>query len=335
MEIFPKVTNPGGNVTIKTSVILEPNATRNFVITVLPLEEPSHQYLLVLTADSYGFASETIYYPTNFSRASTLNVGNYTVYVQDAEKLTLIKSSSFVVTVFPIIPPEILAILDKFIFPATIAGIGAGLTILYNSLSKNREIATSRHQKRTEIFLSSSFYHWHVASYSKYLALELNKRPRDSLKCFHYLIRFLQSHELLFEKVGSYFLDDPSGEALVNAIEANIFNRLTTDFGSLKIDRFKKIITKNECVTDLDKKLNENEEAKSLFVDFTGWLNKEGLNELIFDLEFYCDAIDYEINKLFRNWYTKKKGINEKLQGLKEKIENILGTQRYMGFKIT
>jgi hypothetical protein len=144
----------------------------------------------------------------------------------------------------------------------------------------------------------------------------------------------------LFEKVGTYFLSDPRGEERIAAADGKILNRIRDDFTFSQIEEIRLLITTEQSFVDLDGLVNDGDyRAIELFSDFESWLNNiipqppaVNLDHIIFDLQLYSDMVDYEVNKMFADWYPQTGGLPGKLLKLKNSINNRLRQDgRYSG----
>jgi hypothetical protein len=179
IRISPDRIHPGETVSVRISVVLEPNSTSGVMVRFAPPKEPVQPHPLDFRADPLGFASETVNYPNDIENASTLQHGNYTILVQNLQTGGLLGSTSFEVAEQPFdfrswIPEEVL-------FPLIIGGIGGLLTYWYNSLSAKRETKATLNQKKAESFLTLRPHYAHVSRGTRAAGTLLDRQRKSKL----------------------------------------------------------------------------------------------------------------------------------------------------------
>ena len=402
LEVSPETLSPDEGVSVKISTTLEPNSTASMAVWFVPPHESGQRYQLDIQTNSFGFATETIDYPSDIINSSNLRIGSYGVLVQDLETGSLLEKATFEVEAQEDFPSFISSIPSEIFFPAVAALIGGFLTYWYNSLSHKRETRVALNQKKAETFLVLRPHYSHVSRSLNQLAVfaenrinsqlanqlkvkvnetqaalaladerhsaEVSKQVKSKLEdlenqlgilenrlgkdhfaservemdyqwCFYHLIIYARERKALIDKFGAYFLSDPRGERFLAEVEKNILARLRSVLTPIGFDQLGSILTQEQTFSDLELELARYERAYHLYETFKNWINNNNpekeIAQFIVDLKLYSNIMNYEIAKMFEQWYPKKVGIDqtlcELLLGIVPKLQE---DERYRSLKL-
>jgi hypothetical protein len=349
----PQTITSNEKISITISSISDGNINKTFTIRIISPNGLATETGIILQPDSLGFSSKTAIYPNNFPGATTKEVGNYTILIQESKTGQLVKSSSFQVgkqwyddlaTSLLNLPPQII-----------LAIAGGGITFGYNILASRRDRTKTLLEKKTTNFLTHATVYFQVINIGRSLIKSIypeenpqfrivssdkiinanilpstGQQRNDNLRKFFLLIRYLQKRSMFYQKLGYNFLDNVRSERLLSEIYFLISEKLRAIFGTVEIEKIKNIISNEDALIHLNTSVENNNEAKELFGLFEESLSSRKIDVVLLLISLHNYQILYDINRFSKDWYTNKKEhkktlkeIQRKLYVLKNQAKNI------------
>ncbi|HZS72932.1 MAG TPA: hypothetical protein VFA69_00370 [Candidatus Nitrosotalea sp.] len=341
----PQTINPDENIVITISSISNDTTSKILLVRVISPNGVATETWMNLQPYSLGFSSKSVIYPNNFSGASTKEIGNYTVLIQEDKTGTLLKSDSFQVnkpwfkdlgTSLLNLPPQII-----------LAIAGGGITFGYNALAGRRDTSKTLLEKKTTNFITHATIYFRIINIGRSLVksiytddvpkFQINpnltdirhtkssipQQRIDNVRRFYLLIRYLQARDVFYSKLGYNFLDNIRSEKLLSEIHFLISEKLREIFGTIEVDKIKNIIPDESTLTQLNITLQDDNEVKELFTSFEESISTKRLDVVLLLITLYNYQFLYDINRFSKDWYTNKKDHKKALQMIKKKLDNL------------
>lgn len=212
---------------------------------------------------------------------------------------------------------------------------------------KERDREKYLQEKKSDYFISLSPVYWHVVGNAASLIPSLcpsetqqqmsntvstgtqkakedpKKKYENNLKSFYFLICYMKARTELFEKIGSYFLDDPEAEKLLSKISTAIAIKLRDILGPLNMGKLQKLVPEKGNIADLESSI-KSEEGKNLFKEFEEkWLKDNRIDDLVLLMKLYNVVFRAEINRFFKDWYSDHEKIEKMINEDKAEAEEL------------